>query len=77
MRGVVIRIMAFTNLTRAPMAAPVMGNNAIALAEEKKQLCVPVICAQWPTVMKDDRLRIFRTPRFASSRRSMRSDRDF
>jgi hypothetical protein len=44
------------------MAAPIVGNYAVALAEEIKQLCVPVICAQWPTVMKDERLCVFRAP---------------
>ncbi len=44
------------------MAAPIVGNYAVALAEEIKQLCVPVICAQWPTVMEDERLCVFRTP---------------
>src|SRR6187549_3359453 len=56
--------MAVADLSRAAMAAPVVGNHAVVLAEEIKQLCVPVICAQWPTVMKDERLRIFRAPIF-------------
>ena len=63
-RGVVVHIMAVADLSRAAMAAPVVGNHAVVLAEEIKQLCVPIICAQWLTVMKDERLRIFRAPIF-------------
>ena len=44
------------------MAAPVVGNNAVALAEEVQQLLVPIVRAQWPTVMKDEGLRLSRAP---------------
>jgi len=33
---VVVHVVAFADLTRGPMPAPVMGNNAVALAEEIK-----------------------------------------
>src|SRR6516162_4457677 len=33
-RRVVVHVVAFADLTRAPVAAPVVGNNAVTLAEE-------------------------------------------
>jgi hypothetical protein len=33
-RRVMVHVVPFADLTRAPMAAPVVGNNAVGLAEE-------------------------------------------
>ncbi len=38
------------------MAAAVMGDDAVALVEEEEHLGVPVIGAERPPVMEDDRL---------------------
>src|SRR5262249_49794981 len=38
------------------MAAPVMGDDAIALLHEVEQLRIPVVAAQGPAVMQDDSL---------------------
>ncbi|MCY1376069.1 hypothetical protein D9M69_635320 [compost metagenome] len=38
------------------MATSVMGNHAVALAEEEQHLVVPVVPGQRPSVMEDDGL---------------------
>src|SRR4051812_38248498 len=54
--GVVVDIMTVTNLRRAAMASTIVGDHAIALIKEVKHLRVPIICAQWPAVMENNRL---------------------
>jgi hypothetical protein len=48
--------MAAADLARPAMAAPVMGYDAVALLDEVEHLRIPVVAAQGPAVMKDDRL---------------------
>jgi hypothetical protein len=48
--------MTVAHLRRAAMAAPVMGDDAVALAEKIEQLRIPIVAAQRPPVVKDDRL---------------------
>src|ERR1700716_4558407 len=60
--GVMIHVMAAAGLGGAPMAAPVVGNDAITVLEEEQHLPVPVIGTQRPPMMKDDRLRVLRSP---------------
>src|SRR5712692_4437676 len=50
--------MAATGLSRAAMAAPVVGDDAIAVLEEEQQLCVPVIGAKRPAMAEYDGLAI-------------------
>jgi hypothetical protein len=59
---VVIHVMTVAHLRRAAMAAPVMGDDAVALAEKIEQLRIPIIAAQRPSVVEDDRLGILRPP---------------
>ena len=40
------------------MAAAVVGDDAVAFAEEEQHLVVPVVRAQRPAVVEDDRLRV-------------------
>ncbi len=54
--GIGVHLVAGVGLARAAMAAPVMGNDAIAFAQEEHELIVPVIGAQRPAMMEDDRL---------------------
>src|SRR5437667_1495029 len=54
--GIVVHVMSVAGLTRATMSAAISRDDAITFAEEKKQLRVPVIGRQRPTVAKDDRL---------------------
>jgi hypothetical protein len=54
--GVVIHVMAVADLRGTSMAAPVMGDDAIAAIEEEQHLRVPVIRRQRPAMAKDDRL---------------------
>jgi hypothetical protein len=42
------------------MAAPVVGDDAVALAEKIEHLRIPIVAAQRPPVVKDDRLGILK-----------------
>src|SRR4029453_9556502 len=50
------------------MAAPIMSNDSIPLPEEVEHLGVPVIGAQWPSVMEDDGLRVLGAPVLVENR---------
>jgi len=54
--GVVFHVVAAADLARPAMAAPVMGDDAVALLDEEEHLRIPVVTAQGSAVMKDDRL---------------------
>ena len=41
--GVVVHVVAAADLARPPMAAPVMGDDAVALLDEVEQLRIPVV----------------------------------
>src|SRR2546426_1922767 len=49
-------------LSRAAVTTTVMCNNPIPFGEEVEHLVVPIIGTQRPSVMKDDRLGVARTP---------------
>src|SRR5206468_11692906 len=51
-----IHVMAATGLGGAAMAAPVVGDDAIAVLEEKQHLRIPVIGRQRPTMAEHDGL---------------------
>ena len=57
-----VHVLADIGLARPPMAAPVMRDHAIALVKEEQHLVVPVVGAQRPAVMEDDRLGVPRAP---------------
>src|SRR5262249_60665311 len=61
-RRVVVHVVAVAHLAGPAMAAAVVSHDSIPLPEEVEHLGVPVIGAQWPAVMEDDRLRILRSP---------------
>jgi hypothetical protein len=71
-RRIVVHVMAAAHLSRATMSAPVVGDDAVAFAEEVKQLRVPIIRAQWPAVMKHEGLRISRAPILVEDLHSIR-----
>ncbi len=54
--GVVIHIVAVGDLGRAAMAAPIMGDDAIAVIEKEQHLRVPVVGRQRPTMTEHDGL---------------------
>src|SRR5215472_15778261 len=54
--GVVIHVVTIASLSRATMSAPIGGDDAIAFAEEKKHLRVPIVRRQRPAVTEHDRL---------------------
>src|SRR2546428_11800348 len=54
--GVVIHVMAVAHLRGTSLAAPAMGDDALAAIEEEQHLRVPVIRRQRPALAKDDRL---------------------
>src|SRR5437899_1772023 len=51
-----VHVMAAADLGRTAMAAPVVGDDAIALLEEEHHLGVPVIRRQRPAVAEHDGL---------------------
>src|SRR6185295_2925723 len=59
---VVVHVMAIAYLRRPAVTAPIMRDDAVALVEEIEHLRVPVVGAQWPTMMENDRLGILGTP---------------
>src|SRR6516162_10859599 len=54
--GIMIHVMSVAGLSRATMSAPIGRNDAIAFAEEKKHLRVPIVCAQRPSMAEHDGL---------------------
>ncbi len=54
--GVVIHVVAAPDLARAAVAAPVMRDDAEAVALEEKHLRIPVIGRKRPAMAEDDRL---------------------
>src|SRR4030081_422225 len=56
--GIVVHVMAVAGLGGSPVAAPVMGDHAIAVLEEEQHLCVPVIGRQRPTVAEHNGLTV-------------------
>src|SRR5215469_9948434 len=69
--SVVVHVVTIADLARATMPAPVVRNDAIPLLEEVQHLGVPVVGAQWPAMMEDDRLRALRTPGLVVDRRTV------
>ena len=60
--GVVVHVVTVGYLCRAAMAAPIVGDNAIALIDEIEHLRIPVVGAEGPAMMEDDRLGVLRAP---------------
>ena len=54
--GIVVHIVAVARLGRAAVAAPIMGDHAIAVGEEKQHLRIPVVGRQRPAVTEHDGL---------------------
>jgi hypothetical protein len=54
--GIVIHVVAVGGLARAPVAAPVVRNDAITVIQKEHHLRVPVVSRQGPAVGKDDGL---------------------
>src|SRR6188472_2571994 len=54
--GIGVHLVAGIGLGRAAMAAPVMGDDAVALRQEEQHLCIPVVAAQRPAMMENDGL---------------------
>ena len=59
---VMVHIMAEIDLLRSAMAAPVMGDDAIALVQEEEHLRVPIVGRERPAMMEHDRLGILASP---------------
>src|SRR5712692_1563780 len=54
--GVVIHIVSVAGLARSPVTSPIMGDDAIAMIQEKHHLSVPVIRTQRPAMAEDNGL---------------------
>src|SRR5262245_48692374 len=60
--GVMIHVVTAAHLRRTAMAAPVMGDDAVAFVEEIEHLRVPIVTAQRPPMVEDDWLGPLRPP---------------
>src|SRR6266702_2042949 len=60
--GIRVHLVADSGLSRAAVAAAIMRYHAVALLEKEHHLVVPVIGAERPAVVEDDRLRLLRPP---------------
>jgi hypothetical protein len=56
--GVVFHVVAVPYLGRPAMATTVVGDDAITFPDKVKHLRIPIVGAQGPTVMEDDRLTV-------------------
>ena len=54
--------MTVADLARPTVAAPIMGDDAVALVKEIEQLRVPVVGAERPAVVENKRLCVSGTP---------------
>jgi hypothetical protein len=54
--GVVVHVVAVADLARASVAAAIVRDHAVAVAEEEQHLVVPVVTGKRPSVAEDDRL---------------------
>src|SRR5262245_49406663 len=54
--GAMIHVVAVGDLRRAAMAAAIMGDDAIAVSDEKQHLRVPIVSRQRPAVAEHDGL---------------------
>jgi hypothetical protein len=54
--GVVVHVVAVRHLARASVAAPIDTDDAVAMLDEEQHLGVPVVGAERPPVVEDDRL---------------------
>jgi hypothetical protein len=53
--GVVIHVVAGADLTRAAMAASVMGDHAEAMLQEEQHLRIPIVSRKRPAMAEHDR----------------------
>ena len=60
--GVGVHLVAGGGLRRAAVAAAIMRDDPVAVVQEEQHLVVPVVGAERPAVVEDDRLRVLRTP---------------
>jgi hypothetical protein len=59
---VVVHVVTIADLARATVAAAVVRDDAVPLADEEEQLGVPIVRAQRPAVVEDDGLGVLRPP---------------
>ncbi len=63
-----VHLIAAVRLVGPAVAAAVVGDDAISFAEEEQHLVVPVVRAERPAVMEDDRLGVLRAPVLVENR---------
>jgi hypothetical protein len=54
--GIVVHVVAVADLSRPPVAAPVMRDDAEAFTEEKQHLRIPIVRREGPAMAEHDRL---------------------
>src|SRR4029079_567873 len=54
--GVMVHVVSVAHLARTAMPATVMGDDTKTLVEEVEHLGIPIVRAQRPAVVEDDRL---------------------
>ena len=57
-----VHLIATVGLVRSSMTTAIVGNNPETLVQEKQHLIVPLVRAQRPSMVEDDRLCVFRSP---------------
>ncbi len=60
--GIGVHLVAAVGLARAAVAPSIMGDYPVAFVKEEHQLGVPIIGAERPAVMEDDRLGVLGSP---------------
>src|ERR1035438_2502618 len=72
--GVVVHVVTVAGLSGASVPAPVVGDDAVAVAQEEQHLVVPIVGRKRPAMAENDRLA--RTPILEKDLRAIgRSDR--
>ena len=62
--GIGVHVVTKECLCRASMASTVVSDHPEAVFEKEHHLTIPVVRAERPAVVKEERLRVFRTPVF-------------
>src|SRR5690606_541407 len=71
---IVVHVMPITDLARPTMTSAIMRYYTISLRQEEEHLVVPIISAQGPSVMEDNRLGVLWAPVLVKNRHAVFCD---